>query len=153
MLAKTDRVDARVLADMGRYEDLPVTRPPEPARQRLGEFLRRRQQLVTMLRAEERRLDDVETAEIRKDLRGMIRVLKRRIDKHEADIAALMETPELAEDARRVRTMPSLGPVISAVMIAYMPELGQLDRRKIASLAGLAPLARDSGTMRGKRTI
>ena len=153
VLAKTDRVDARVLADLGQRDDLPVMVPPEADRERLAGILKRRQQLVGMLKAEERRLDDADLAEICRELRSMIRLMKRRIDKLEAEIARLADSCTLAEDAARLRTMPGMGPVTSAVLLAHLPELGRLHRRKIASLAGLAPLARDSGNMRGRRTI
>lgn len=153
VLAKTDRIDARVLADMGRRPDLPVMRPPEPARQRLAEFVKRRQQLVVLRQAEELRLAEAADAGIRREIRGLIRILATRIGKLDVEIDAAMAAPELAADAKRIRTVPGVGPVVSATLLAHLPELGQLDRRRIASLAGLAPLARDSGTLRGKRSV
>ena len=154
VLAKTDRVDARVLAEMGARLDLPVTRPPEPKRMRLAAKLKRRQQLVVMRQAERLRLDDTDDRDIQREIKAMIRLLCTRIERLDAVIAEFLETDDtLSPQARRVMTVPGIGSVAGATLLAHLPELGQIDRRAIASLAGLAPLARDSGTMRGKRRI
>ena len=154
VLAKTDRVDARVLAQMGARLELPVTAPPCPVRARLADFLRRRRQLVEMRKAEKVRRHDAGAADIRAEINRMIEILDRRIDKLDRAIAALIDAdPTLARQAELLRPVPGVGPTVLAVLLGEMPELGRLDRRRIASLAGLAPHARESGTWRGERRI
>lgn len=154
VLAKSDRVDARVLAEMGARLDLPDTRPPDPARQFLAGKLKRRQQLVSMRQSEKLRRADADDPEIVAEIDDMIAIFSARVRKLEAEIERLTrDDPELAPDAAILRSMPGIGPNIAAQLLALLPELGHTDRRRIASLVGLAPLARDSGTMRGKRSI
>lgn len=154
VLAKTDRVDARVLAEMGRRLPLAVTSPPDPLRVRLADFLRRRKQLVEMRKAEKMRRHSAGQAEIRRDIEAMIVLLDRRVTRLDREIAMLIDTcPELAEQARLLSAVPGVGPTVLATLLGELPELGTLCRRKIASLAGLAPHARESGTWRGSRRI
>lgn len=154
VLAKTDRVDARVLAEMGQRLPLQVTAPPDPERVRLADFLRRRRQLVEMRKAEKVRRPSAGQAEILREIEAMIALLDRRIAHLDREIAALVEaSPGLAAQARLLRAVPGIGPIVLATLLADLPELGTLCRRKIASLAGLAPHARESGTWRGTRRI
>lgn len=154
VLAKTDRVDARVLADMGLRTELPVMCPPDPECEALAAKTKRREQLVVMRQAEGLRLAEAQDPAIQREIRAMIRLLSARIEKLEAAIDALLSSSEnLGPKAKRLRSMPGIGPVGCAVLLAELPELGTFCRRRIASMAGVAPLARDSGTMRGKRSI
>jgi transposase len=90
----------------------------------------------------------------RADIRGVIALLDRRITKIAAQMTKLVAAdPELAATNRRLQTAPGVGPVVAATLIAELPELGQIDRRSIAALAGLAPIARDSGRRSGPRSI
>lgn len=101
-----------------------------------------------------RRLGKTAAPLIRADIRASLKALSARIKRFEAEIAAfLARSPDLARDAELLRSVPGIGPVTSANLLARLPELGQLDRRAIASLAGLAPKARESGKFRGKRRI
>lgn len=153
-LAKTDRVDAAVLAQMGRALDLAPDAPPDPARQRLARLARRLEALNEMDKSERQRLSTEPDAFIRRDIAALRRSLARRIATLEAEIAALIEaSPNLARDERILRSAPGVGPVLAHRILAYLPELGTLDRRAAASLAGLAPHACDSGTMRGRRML
>lgn len=153
-LAKTDRVDARVLAEMGRALALRPTPPADPGRARLASLMGRRDDLGAMLRAEMARLRQARDASVRRDIGSMIALLRRRIGKLEAEIAAVIGADEaLSDRSRLLRTMPGVGPLLAASLLARLPELGRLDRRAIASLAGLAPHACDSGRFRGKRRI
>ena len=154
VLAKTDRVDARVLAQMGARLELKPTAPRSSARTRLADFLRRRKQLVEMRKAEKTRRHDAGGAGIRAEINRMIAILDRRIDKLDRAIAVLIDSdPVLARQARLLRAVPGVGPTVLAVLLGELPELGHIDRRRIASLAGLAPHARESGTWRGSRRI
>ena len=153
-LAKTDRVDARVLAEMGRALALRPPPPADPGRARLAGLMGRRDDLGAMLRAEMARLRQARDASVRRDIGSMIALLRRRIGKLEAEIAAVIGADEaLSDRSRLLRTMPGVGPLLAASLLARLPELGRLDRRAIASLAGLAPHACDSGRFRGKRRI
>jgi transposase len=154
MLAKTDRLDARVLAEYAARMT-PESRPQrDTRRQRLCALVRRRRQLVDMRKAELCRRQQADGQDIIDDVETCIAFLADRIETVEATIAALIEgDPELANADKLMRSMPGIGPVGAASLLAELPELGQLTRRKIAALVGLAPHARDSGAFRGRRTI
>lgn len=154
VLAKTDRVDARILAEMGRMLSLEATAPPDPERTRLADFLRRRKQLVEMRKAEKVRRHNAGQPAILREIETMIAILDERISDMDREIAALIEgDPELDGQARLLRDVPGIGSTVLATLLGELPELGTLCRRRIASLAGLAPHARESGTWRGTRRI
>lgn len=153
-LAKTDRIDAQLLADYARRMT-PAPRPPRSqARDRLCALVRRRRQLVEMRKAELTRRSQAHHPELAQDIDRVIALLSAEIRSLEARIARQIDQqPELARSAKLLQSMPGIGPVTAASLLAELPELGQLPRRKIAALVGLAPFNRDSGTMRGRRTI
>lgn len=153
-LAKTDRVDAANLARMGKALGLAPDRPADPARARLARLARRLETLKDMEKSERQRLRAEPDAFVRRDIAALRRSLVRRIAAMTREIDALIAAaPKLAEDARLARSLPGFGPVLSHRALAYLPELGTLDRRAAAALAGLAPHACDSGLMRGRRMI
>ena len=153
-LAKTDRIDAAMLAEMGRALELEPDAPPDPVRARLAELVARRDALDAQIKAERQRLAQARDAFVRRDIAGLLKVLMRRRTRLEDEIAAQIRSdPELSRTERRVRTMTGLAAKSASGLIARLPELGRLDRRAIASLAGLAPHARDSGLFRGRRKI
>jgi transposase len=153
-LAKTDKVDARVLAEMGRALDLAPAARPDPARQRLADLVARREDLVAAVTAETQRLAMARDGFIRRDIGRMLSVLRARRLAVEKEIADHIRASEaLSADTARLRTAPGVGPVVAATLLARLPELGHLDRRAIASLAGLAPHACDSGHRRGRRHV
>lgn len=153
-LAKTDRVDAEVLARMGRALELAPTPPQDPDRARLSDLVARREDMVTTIRREKNRAGTTRDPWLAREIETLLDVLQAHLKAIETVIAALIETRDrLATEARRLRSVPGIGPSITAVLVARLPELGSLDHRRIASLAGLAPQACDSGTHRGKRRI
>jgi transposase len=153
-LAKTDRVDAEVLARMGRALDLAPTPPVDPDRARLADLVARRDDLVGMIRAEKNRAGTTSDTWITKEIALLIKVLQDHLASIETRIATHVATREaLAAQSRRLCSVPGIGPTLSAVLLARLPELGQMDHRKITSLVGLAPHACDSGLSRGKRHI
>jgi transposase len=153
-LAKTDRVDAEVLARMGRALDLAPTPPEEPDRARLADLLARRDDLVGMIQAEKNRASTARDPWIARGIARVLRVLERHLAALGAEIDGLVAACEpLADEARRLRSAPGVGPLVSATLVARLPELGRLDRRRIAALAGLAPHACDSGLSRGSRHV
>ena len=153
-LAKTDRIDAAVLALYGERLRPACRHLPDAARSQLGALVARRRQLLAMHGAEARRLDRVDDKDLRRDLGRHLRWLDKEIARIEARVAvAIAAHPAWAALAERLSSVPGVGARTVAVLIAELPELGTIDHKKIAALAGLAPLNRDSGKMRGKRTI
>lgn len=153
-LAKTDRVDAKGLAEMGRALELTPTPPGDPNRVRLADLVARRDDLVVSTRREKNRVLQVHDAWIKGEIKRLIRVLEGHLARVEAEVSALVQAHrDLRKQSRRLCSVPGIGPVISAAILALLPELGQLCRRQTASLAGLAPHACDSGLHRGKRRI
>ena len=146
VIGKTDRVDAQMLALMGERLRPALTEPVPPARRALQAQVTRRFQLVEMRKQEATRLKQTADTEACADIRSHIALLGRRIARFDARIETLTTEDEaFARIERRLRTAPGIGPAVAATLIAELPELGSLDRRRIAALAGLAPVARDSG--------
>lgn len=149
-LAKTDRLDAFVLARMAQVLDLPRYEPKSPWQRRLGEWIQRRTQVVDMLTAERQRADVLEDDLLRRLARSHIASLERTLAELEREITAQVRAqPELAA----LRSLKGVGPILQATLACELPELGRLSGKAIAKLAGVAPLARDSGTMRGRRMV
>ena len=152
-LAKTDAIDAGVLAQFGEAVKPEVRPLPDEAGRDLHALVQRRRQLVEMLTAERQRLHPA------------TRLVRRRIEKHvrwlEAALADLdgelddfiKGSPAWREREELYRSAPGVGPVLSAVLLADLPELGSLNRKEIAALVGVAPLNRDSGQFRGRRKV
>ncbi len=153
-LAKTDRIDARVLAEMGAALKLAPSPKVDPARRRLADLVARRADLVAAISAETNRLAQAREALVRRDIKSLLAVLgRRKLVMEKAIEAQMRDVDELAQLDRRLRTVPGIGPAIAAVLIACLPELGRIDRRPLACLAGLAPHASESGQRRGKRKV
>ncbi|ANC88686.1 transposase (plasmid) [Sphingomonas sp. NIC1] len=139
---------------MGAALDLPATIPLSPARSRLADFLRRRRQLVDMRKAEKLHRHSAGQPEIVQAIEAMIDLLSQQIAQLDHQIAGFIAQDQaLSEQARLLTAVPGIGPTVLATLLGELPELSTLCRRKIASLAGLAPHARESGTWRGARRI
>jgi transposase len=152
--AKTDALDARMLADLGSRMELRRESAASPAREQLCRLTRRRDQLVAMRKQERVRLREEGNPAIAADLRAHLTWLDAAIVRAEQAITDLMRSePELATAETLLRSAPGIGPVTAAVLIGQLPELGQTNARAIAALAGLAPYNNDSGAFRGKRSI
>jgi len=153
-LAKTDRVDARMLARLGQTLRPRPAEPADTARERLGRLHRRRDQLVAMRKQERARLSDLCEDDLLEDLQRHLAWLNAEIAVLDKRIAqAITADPGLTRTCRIVRSLPGVGPVTATTLVALVPELGRRSPKTIAALAGLAPLNRDSGLHRGKRTI
>jgi transposase len=152
-LAKTDAIDARVL---GRFAEAvrPARREwPDAQTQALKALVARRRQLLEMLTAEKNRRRRAPAA-VRRSLEANIDWLQRLLDEIDDELdTAVRSSPAWREKDNLLRSVPGVGPVLSAVLLAQLPELGRLGRKQIAALVGVAPLNRDSGTFRGRRTI
>lgn len=154
ILAKTDRIDALVLVSFGRAMR-PAPTPAQPAQiLRLRELDVQRRHLARLLSAEQNRLGQLCCAELRILSRSLICKLKSQIATIDARIASVIaQDQSLCAKAQRLTSIAGVGPRTAALLLAQMPELGSLNRAQAAALAGLAPFNRDSGSMRGKRTI
>jgi transposase len=154
-LAKTDPIDARMLAEFAavlvRRDDLArFIRPlANSEQQALAALVTRRRQLLTMLLGERQRLQ-LAMALVRPSIEAMIQAIRAQLDDAEAQMAAHVKK-HFAELDRLLQSASGIGPVASATILAELPELGRLNRREIAALVGVAPLANDSGTSRGRR--
>jgi len=152
-LAKTDRLDAQLLAQFAEAVR-PEPRPlPDAQAQELTALLQRRRQLVEMLTAEKNRLT-VASRRIRPQLQAHIEWLHKQIAQFDEDLRQLIRaSPLWREKDDLLRSTPGVGPVLATTLVAALPELGLLTRRQIAALVGVAPLNRDSGTLRGRRAV
>lgn len=152
--AKTDAVDARMLAEMGQRLDLAPTPAADPARRTLAKWQRRRDQLVAMRQQEKVRLVEERDELFATELRAHIAQLDQAIAAADRAIAALLaESPALAQAEKRIRSVPGVGRVTAVTLLALMPELGSRSPKQLAALAGLAPFNADSGDKRGQRFI
>lgn len=152
-LAKTDRIDADVLA-LFAERVRPEVRPlPSQEAQILDALLTRRRQILQMLTAEKNRLGFAPDP-VQPGIRKHIRWLKRQLQDVDGHLERRVhESPAWRARENLLRSVPGIGPVVSRTLLAELPELGRLNRKEIAALVGVAPLARDSGTLRGKRMV
>ena len=153
-LAKTDRLDARMLARFAaeREAHLRLFVPEGRIQRRLRLLARRREDLVRMRASEKNRLQGPEGKEMIASLRRIIETLTREIARIEAEMERLVMRDEMLQRRRAVLlAIPGIGKTTAHVLLASLPELGTLDRRQVAALAGLAPFARDSGMQQGQR--
>ena len=152
-LAKTDRIDAQVLA-LFAERVRPEVRPlPDEDTKEFTALLARRRQLIEMTVAEKNGLKMASKA-VAKDIRAHIVWLNRRLRSVDSDLERRIKaSPVWRAKEDLLRSVPGIGPVVSRTLIGELPELGRLIRHQIAALAGVAPMNRDSGTMRGKRMV
>lgn len=155
--AKTDALDARLLAQYAAQWQDAHRLVLDPAQRGLLRVVLRRQQLEKMLTAERLRLDQdalYPDSVVRADLQEHVAYLEAKLHDVDRELTAMIRAhPTWAATARLLRTVPGVGRVTAAILIAGVPELGQLSRHKIAALIGLAPLARESGRWQGQRHI
>jgi transposase len=153
-LAKTDAIDATVLARFAQAVR-PEARPlPDEQSQKLEALLARRRQLVEMIVAERNRRAAARSGQVQTDIDEHIVWLKMRLgDIEEKLAAAVRQSPLWREKDVLLRSVPGVGPTVAVTLLAELPELGVLNRRQIAALVGVAPLNRDSGLQRGQRSI
>lgn len=152
-LAKTDQIDARVIAQFAEKMQPRITPALTVPQQKLRDLTARRRQLSSMLVQEKNRLGSTADQEICKMIEKVIKLYEQQLKMIQQKQQRLIEEDEQAQTkARIIESVPGLGPATVSVLIAELPELGNLNRQQIARLVGVAPTNRDSGTMRGKRT-
>lgn len=154
LLAKTDAIDARVIARFGLAIQ-PQCRPmPDEQELAIKELMARRQQLVKMKTAESNRLEHARSYPVRQSIQFILNTLTRQIQEIDDDLGkTIRNSPIWREKDQLLQSVPGIGPLTSRMLLSCLPELGRLNRRQIASLVGVAPMNHDSGTLRGKRMI
>lgn len=153
ILAKTDAIDAAVLARFGASIN-PTLRPfPDAQATALVDLLTRRRQLLELHTAESNRLALAGAAKVKASIKAVLNVLKKQIDAIDDDLDGLIQnSPCWLEKETLLTSVPGVGTQTARTLLGCLPELGQISRQAVAALVGVAPINRDSGTMRGKRT-
>lgn len=151
-IAKTDKLDARIIAQFAATLEPMPTEQINDNTQKLKALVARRNQLVGLHTAESNRLEHADIRDIQHSIATVIRTIEaqmraidRQIDSH------IRNMPQLQQRAQTIDSAPGIGPTTANMLVTELPELGQLNRRQIAALVGVAPIARDSGAFRGKR--
>jgi transposase len=154
VLAKNDRLDARVLAIYAQHVQLRLSVKPSEKRQELTALVVRRRQLLALQTAESNRLQQTKIKLATKSIRHVLDLLRKELKKLDAEIARLIaDDDDWRSKSQLLQSVPGVGPATSASLVAELPELAKLNRQEIASLVGLAPFSRDSGQFRGQRSI
>jgi transposase len=149
--AKTDPIDAAVIAHFAEATKPPVRALPDEATRLLADLVARRRQIVEMMVAERQRLKRLAIPRLRASIDRLLTALQKELTSVDTDIGGIVRaSPVWREKEDLLASVPGVGPVISHTLIAELPELGRLTRRQIAALAGLAPFTRQSGRWRGK---
>ena len=153
-LAKTDSLDAAAIAHFAEAVRPPVRPLRDAETQALNSLVARRHQVITMLVSEKNRLSSAATVAVRPRIEAHIAWLERELDDLDEGLRqTLRQSLVWREKDDLLRTVPGVGEQLSLTLLAYLPELGSLDRRQVAALVGVAPFNRDSGTLRGKRAV
>jgi len=154
ILAKTDALDAQVIAKFARDVNPEIRQLPTQSQHRLSDLIARRNQLVEMCVSERNRLHRNPESDLQASLNAHISWIKSEIKRVEELISsAIAENEEWQSKSELLQTVPGIGPFVANTLVARLPELGRIGRREVASLVGVAPINRDSGAMRGKKTI
>jgi len=151
-LAKTDRIDARVLALYGERVQPPLRELPDEQSQAWHALWVRREQLIEMLVMEQNRLEHASKV-LHRALRAHIDYLRKQVKRADDDLNRAVRDSTLWDKYELLSSVPGVGPVLSVALLSDLPELGRLNRGEIAALAGVAPFNQDSGTLRGQRKI
>jgi len=152
--AKTDPIDAAVIAHFAEATKPEVRALPDEATRLLSDLLARRRQIVQMIVAERQRARVLTAPRLQKSIARLLKALQQELNALDKEIDdSVRGTPVWREKEDLLRSVPGVGPTIARTLLAEMPELGTLDRREVASLAGLAPFTRQSGQWRGKSFI
>lgn len=151
-LAKTDRIDALVLAEFAEKVRPQLRNLPDAPARALEALVSRRRQLVEMITAERNRLHACHDVAVRTDIEAHLSHLTDRRDHLDQDlVTAVQVNPTWLAKSRLLRSVPGVGPVVAVTLLAELPELGHLSHKRLAALVGVAPINRDSGSMKGYR--
>lgn len=153
-LAKTDRIDAFVLARFAEAIRPTPRAIPDAETREFQEILARRRQIIRMTTAEKNRLGASASKAVRGRIQAHIRWLEKELARTDRDLdEAIEKSPTFKANETLLRSVPGVGPVLCRTLLAELPELGSLSPRELSALVGVAPLNRDSGTLRGRRTV
>lgn len=153
-LAKTDKLDARLLAEFGEVNQPRATRTLSDVEARLRAAVHRRDQVADLRQVAKQHLEHTDDPAMLRHAKRLVATLHKEVLKLDAIVAKIVnEDASLKTRAKRMRTVPGIGAIIAAALLVYLPELGLLTKGQIAALAGLAPMNCDSGMMRGQRHI
>ena len=151
-IAKTDKLDARIIAQFAATMDPMPTERINENTQKLKALVARRSQLVGLHTAESNRLEHADSKAIQRSIAAVLKVIEAQLKTIDRQIKEhIQNTPELRQRSEILDSAPGVGPTTAHMLVTELPELGRLNRRQIAALVGVAPMARDSGTFRGKR--
>ena len=152
-LAKTDQIDARIIASFAQTVQPRPSELPAKHQDTLRSLVTRRRQVISNRVRETNRLDRTHDGDVRRMIKQAIALYSRQLEQIDRKIAKIIdENRDLQERASILQSAPGVGPATTAALIAELPELGRLNRQEIAKLVGVAPINRDSGMMRGTRT-
>jgi transposase len=152
ILAKTDEIDAKVIARFGEAIKPTPRAMPDEMTHEFGELVTRRRQIIGMITTEKNRLEHAIKA-VRQNIQSHIEYLEKDLADIDKELRQkVQDSPLWREKDKLLQSVPGVGPNLSATIIADLPELGYMNRKQIAALVGVAPLNRDSGTLRGRRT-
>jgi transposase len=153
-LAKTDRLDAKALAGFAEAVRPKPRALPEEEAQEFRAILARRRQLIQMMTAEKNRLGSAASKAVARRIQAHLRWLEKELSRTDRDLDEAIEgSPAFKENEALLRSVPGVGPVLCRTLLSELPELGSLAPRELSALVGVAPLNRDSGTLRGKRAV
>lgn len=153
-LAKTDKIDAFVLARLAKAVEPPPSVLPDAEARLLQAILARRRQLLSMLTAENNRLQMAREEALAKRIRAHMKWLEKEISRTDSDLEEAIEaSPSFKENESLLRSVPGVGPVLARTLLAELPELGKLTHKRLCALVGVAPFNRDSGQRRGKQEV
>ena len=154
LLAKTDKIDASVIAEFGRtVRPAPAPRPCKK-REAISAIVRHRESLTRQLARQKTVLQKASDSFVKRELRSSMAFLRRHLEKCDRELKSLIDSDQqLREKRERIEQLQGIGPVSSALLLAELPELGELSNAQIAAMVGVAPMNNDSGPRRGRRSI
>lgn len=154
MLAKTDAIDAKAIAQFARDIKVQPRRLPDEKTLEMQQYIARRRQLTVMIASEKNRLKKMRVAKLRANINDIIEYLQSKLKEVDNDIDRFIkDNPLWLETAEILKSVPGIGDTTARTLVMELPELGHITRRQIAALVGVAPMNRDSGKFKGRRFI
>jgi len=154
LFAKTDKIDAHIISEYGRViAPLPDIKLLSESAEILGEFLKRREQLLDHKQGEKDRLDKEHLPAVIKSIKSHVKWLEKEIEHLDKQIEDQQTQDEFKDQIELLISVPGIGKLTASYLLSFLPELGKINHKQIAALVGIAPFNRDSGTLRGKRFI